>query len=116
MLGATPPPKPPPYPYPPRNVGFCRGMKLFCRHGHRCEFGERAFDGGNFRCRFQRDRRAPECGEFIAYWIVPKAGGGRRLWAADVTETEVHYFEAMHFDLDQVMEYVGAMRTERRVA
>jgi hypothetical protein len=116
MLGPSPPEKPPPYPFPPRNTGFCRGMKLFCRIGHRCEMGERAFDGGSFRCTWKRDRTAPECGEHIVFWIVPKAGGGRRLWAADVTGEEVKYFEANFFDLDQVMEYVGAMRTERRVA
>lgn len=81
---------------------------LKCPDGHRVHEYARIHEDGALFCMHRDRAGAKECGALVYVLVVPQRGVRRKLWAADVTVDEMHLFEREHFEVDQIIAYLGA--------
>lgn len=96
-----------------RQKGFMRGQIVMCPYGHKVRGLELVRVDHFLQCHHRAAAGQGECGHLIYVRVYPHAGGGRDVFAADVTFAEMREIEALNLDGPGVLEYFGVEQFHR---
>lgn len=91
-----------------RIKGFVRPNLLTCPDGHGVKEKAIIREDGALWCTYRASPHQGECGALLYVMVIPGRGSRRRLWAADVTKSELDQMETLRLDADGVLAYFGA--------